>query len=74
MEHGLGENFMSSIDYQSLSDAELVERLEQGDLQSDFQCYAEFIRRMEVEGTLYHNTPEDEAKWSADIAAAMQQK
>jgi hypothetical protein len=74
MEPGLGENFMSSINYQSLSDAELVERLEQGDMQSDSQCYAEFIRRMEVEGTLYHNTLEDEAKWSADIAAATQQK
>lgn len=62
---------MSSIDYRALSDAELVERLEQGDMQSDLECYAEFMRRMEVEGTLYHNTPEDRARWSADIAAAM---
>lgn len=65
---------MSDIDYQALSDAELVERLEQGDMQFDSQCYAEFMRRMEVEGTLYHNTPEDEARWLSDIAAAMHKK
>lgn len=65
---------MSSINYQSLSDAELVKRLERGDLQSDSQCYAEFMRRMEVEGVRYHNTPEDRARWSADIAAAIQQQ
>lgn len=65
---------MSSIDYRALSDAELVERLEQGDMQSDWECYAEFMRRMEAEGTLYQNTPEDRARWSADIAAAIQQK
>lgn len=65
---------MSNIDYQALSDAELVERLERGDLQSNLECYAEFMRRMEVEGTLYHNTPEDEARWFADIAAAVQKK
>lgn len=65
---------MSNVDYQALSDAELVERLEQGDMQSDPQCYAEFMRRMEAEGTLYQNTPEDRARWSADIAAAIPQK
>ena len=65
---------MSDIDYRALSDAELVERLEQGAMQSDSQCYAEFMRRMEEEGTLYHNTPEDEARWFADIAAAMHKK
>lgn len=65
---------MSSIDYRALSDAELVKRLEQGDMQSDLECYAEFMRRMEEEGTLYHNTPEDRARWAADIAAAMHKK
>ena len=65
---------MSDIDYRALSDAELVERLERGDLQSDSQCYAEFMRRMEEEGTIYHNTPEDEARWLSDIAAAVQKK
>lgn len=65
---------MSDINYRMLSDAELVERLERGDMQSDLECYAEFMRRMEEEGTLYHNTPEDEARWLADIAAAMHKK
>lgn len=65
---------MSSIDYRTLSDAELVEGLEQGDMQSDSLCYAEFMQRMEVEGTLDRNTPEDRARWSADIVAAIQQK
>lgn len=65
---------MSNVDYQALSDAELVERLERGDLQSDSQCYAEFMRRMQEEGTHYQNTPEDRARWLSDIAAAMQKK
>lgn len=53
----------------------LAERLEQGDMQFDSKCYAEFMRRMEEEeGTLYHNTPEDEARWFADIAAVMHKK
>lgn len=44
-------------------------------MQFDSKCYAEFMRRMEEEeGTLYHNTPEDEARWFADIAAVMHKK
>lgn len=52
----------------------LAERLEQGDMKFDSKCYAEFIRRMEVEGTQYHNTFENEARCSADIAAAIHKK
>lgn len=63
---------MFNIDYQALSDTELVKRLEQGEMQSDPECYAEFIRRMELNGTVYHNTPDDEARWFADVASSVQ--
>lgn len=65
---------MSNIDYHAMSDEELVEQLEKGVMQTNLNFYAEFIRRMEAKGTLYHNTPEDEARWRADIASSMRKR
>lgn len=59
---------MSNIEYHAMSDRELVDHLEKGEMQTNPDFYAEFIRRMEEEGTLYSNTPEDKEKWKLDIA------
>ncbi|MBV8884656.1 MAG: hypothetical protein JO235_11765 [Chroococcidiopsidaceae cyanobacterium CP_BM_RX_35] len=61
---------MSNIDYQSMSDRELVNRLEKGEMQTNPDFYKEFMRRMKEEGTLYSNTPEDEERWKADVASS----
>lgn len=65
---------MSNVDYHAMSDEELVERLEKGEIQTDPDLYAEFMRRMEEKGTFYHNTPEDEQRWKADIASSAQRR
>jgi len=64
-------NFMSNIDYQAMSDGELVDRVEKGEMQTNPELSAEFMRRMETEGTSYNNTPEDKERWKADIAASV---
>jgi len=47
---------MFNIDYHAMSDGELVDRLEKGEMQTNPDFYAEFMRRMEEEGTLQqHN-------------------
>lgn len=61
---------MSNIDYHTMSDRELVDRLEKGEMRTNPELYAEFTRRMEERGTLYSNTLEDEQRWKADIAAS----
>lgn len=61
---------MSNIDYHTMSDRELVDRLEKGEMQTNPELYAEFIRRMEERGTFYSNTLEDEERWKADIASS----
>lgn len=66
--NGIGNNSMSNTDYRAMSDGELVERLEKGEMQTNPDLYAELMRRMEEEGTHYSNTPEDEERWKADIA------
>jgi len=63
-------NFMSNIDYQAMSDGELVDRVEKGEMQTNPELSAEFMRRMETEGTSYSNTPEDKERWKADIASS----
>lgn len=63
---------MSNINYHAMSDKELVDRLEKGEMQTNPDFYAEFMRRMEEEGTLYSNTLEDEERWKADIASSAQ--
>lgn len=65
---------MSDVDYHALSDLELVERLEKGEIQTNSNLLAEFMRRMEEKGTIYHNTPSDESRWFADIASRVQKK
>ncbi len=65
---------MSSVNYHAMSDEELVERLEKGEIQTDPDAYAEFMRRMQEKGTVYHNTPEDEQKWFADIASSARRR
>ncbi len=70
--NGFGGSFMSNTDYHAMSDGELVDRLEKGEMQTNLDFYAEFMRRMEEEGTLYSNTPEDEERWKADIASSAQ--
>ena len=62
---------MSNINYQAMSDEELVERLEKGELQTNPDLYAEFMQRMQEKGTVYYNTPEDEEKWKVDIACSV---
>lgn len=63
---------MSNTDYFTMSDGELVERLEKGEMQTNANLYREFMRRMREKGTVYNNTPEDEQRWKADIAASTQ--
>lgn len=65
---------MSNIDYHTMSDRELVDRLEKSEMQINPEFYAEFIRRMEEGGTLYSNTLEDEERWKADIAASVRKE
>ena len=65
---------MSDVDYHALSDFELVERLEKGEIQTNSNLLAEFMRRMEELGTVYHNTPSDESRWFADTASRVQKK
>ena len=50
--NGFGGNFMSNIDYHTMSDRELVDRLEKGEMQTNPEFLAEFFRRMEQGGTL----------------------
>lgn len=47
---------MSSDSYRKMSDKELVERAEQGEMQINSDLCAEFMRRMDVHGTSYKNT------------------
>lgn len=63
---------MSSIDYRLMSDKELVDRAERGEMQINSDLYAEYMRRMDEQGTSYRNTPEDVERWKADIAALVQ--
>lgn len=65
---------MSNIDYRAMSDGEIVERLEKGEMQTNPKFYVEFIKRMEEKGILYNNTSEDEARWVADIASWTRRK
>ncbi len=59
---------MFNTDYQAMSDEELVDRLEKGEMRYSPELSTEFVRRMEEEGTLYQNTPEDRERWKIDIA------
>lgn len=61
---------MSDNDYRSMSNRELMDRLEKGELQTNPDLCAEFMRRMEEQGTSYSNTPEDIARWKSDVAAS----
>jgi hypothetical protein len=65
---------MSDFNYHAMSDGELVERLEKGEMQTNSDLYAEFIRRMEEKGILYNDTPQDEERWKADIASSIRRK
>jgi hypothetical protein len=57
----------SSPDYRSISDRDLVEYLERGDMQSDAALYTEFLRRMREQGKHYRNTPEDWERFKLNI-------
>jgi len=57
-------------DYCEISDRELMERLENGEMQTNSNLCVELMRRMEEKGTHYSNTPEDKERWKADIAAS----
>ena len=63
---------MSSIDYRLLSDKNLVDRAERGELLTNTDLYTEYMRRMDEFGTSYSNTPEDVERWKADIALSAQ--
>lgn len=66
--NGIANNSMSNTDYRAMSDGELVDRLEKGEMQTNPDLYAELMRRMEETGTHYSNTPEDKERWKADVA------
>lgn len=55
-----------------MTDKELVDRAERGELHTNSDLYVEYMRRMDEEGTSYRNTPEDIERWKADIAASAQ--
>ena len=61
---------MSSVNYQTISDKELLEHLENGEMQHNRDLYTELIRRTEERGISYKNTPEDIARWETDIASS----
>lgn len=63
---------MSNTDYRLISNKELIDRAEQGEMQTNPDLYAEFVRRMDEQGTSYSNTPEDVERWKADIALSAQ--
>lgn len=63
---------MSNTDYRLISNKELIDRSEQGEMQTNPDLYAEFMRRMDEQGTSYNNTPEDDARWKNDIALSAQ--
>lgn len=65
---------MSNKDYSAMSDRELIELLEKGEMQIHPDLYVEFMKRMEEQGTVYHNTPEDEERWKADVASSIHRK
>ena len=44
---------MSNIDYHTMSDRELVDRLEKGEMETNPEFLTEFFRRMDQGGTLY---------------------
>ncbi len=69
--NGRRNNSMSNTDYRAMSDGELVERLEKGEMQTNSDLEAELMRRMEEEGTHYNNTPEDKERWKVDIAESV---
>jgi uncharacterized protein YehS (DUF1456 family) len=60
------------IDYRSISDNDLVEHLEKGDMQSDTALSAEFLRRMTENGKHYRNTPEDWEQFKIDTQKSVQ--
>lgn len=72
MVNGFGENFMSKFNYQLMTDAELIDRLEKGEMQTNLDLYIEFLKRIEEHGTEYRNTPEDIARWKADTLKSVQ--
>ena len=63
---------MSNVDYRLISDEDLVDRFEQGEMQINSELCTEFMRRMNELGVKYKNTPEDEERWKADIAFSAQ--
>jgi hypothetical protein len=60
------------IDYRSISDRDLVEHLEKGDMQSNAALNAEFLRRMTEQGEHYRNTPEDWERFKLDTQKSIQ--
>lgn len=63
---------MSSTDYHSMSNKDLLDLVEQGEMQKNSNLHTEFMRRMDEYGTSYENTPEDIARWKADVAISAQ--
>ena len=62
------------IDYYSISDKDLVDHLEKGDMQSDAALSVEFFRRMIEQGKHYRNTPEDWERLKHDAQKSVQQQ
>lgn len=65
---------MSNTNYQAMSDKELVDCLEKGEMHKNPDLYAEFMRRMEEIGTFYSNTPDEEDRWRIDIGLSAQRE
>ncbi len=58
---------MSDINYRTMPEKELTERMENGELSKNPDLYAEHKRRMKEFGTSYEYTPEDIERWKKDV-------
>ena len=65
---------MSSFNYQTMSDLEMLERLESGEARTNSELAAELMRRQKEYGTSYENKPEDYARWKADTIKSHQKR
>ena len=63
---------MYNIDYHSMSNKDLLDLVEQGEMQNNYNLCTEFMRRMDEYGITYENTPDDIARWKSDVAISAQ--
>lgn len=64
---------MSKTDYRLMSMAELVDRLENGEIQTNAELCMELMRRVEQEG-IHYNRSEDTERWKTDSKESARRK